>query len=104
MHKESSQVTKPLLDNKEEHTETFSQVIKDPTNFEEWAHMNEVPLPHTRWNWVKVMVINSYEMILITLCLALSVYKEDFFTLIYQFMMQGLLYFSIQDMGAKVGV
>jgi hypothetical protein len=50
------------------------------------------------------MVINSYEMILITLCLALSVYKEDFFTLIYQFMMQGLLYFSIQDMGAKVGV
>jgi len=53
---------------------------------------------------VKVMIVNSYEMILITLGLALSVYKDDFFTLIYQFMMQGLLYFSIQDMGAKVGL
>lgn len=61
---------------------------------------SEVYLVPSRWNKLKVFAANSYEMLLITMGLALSVYQEDFFTFVYQFMMQGLLYFSMRDKGA----
>lgn len=43
----------------------------------------EKQLTPNRWNKLKVLIANSQEMSLLTLGLCLSVYQEDFFTLIY---------------------
>jgi hypothetical protein len=63
---------------------------------------NELYLVPTRWNKFKVLLANSGEMSLLTLGLCLSVYQEDFFTLVYQFLLQVLLYFSMKEFGANV--
>lgn len=59
----------------------------EPLLFKEEPLHKEKHLTPTRWNKFKVLIANSQEMSLLTLGLCLSVYQEDFFTLIYQFLL-----------------
>ena len=65
----------------------------------DWKKLNEVALLDTRWNRFKVFAANSFEMVLITLGLCLSVYQEDFFTIVFQLLLQWLLFHSMRDKG-----
>lgn len=63
--------------------------------------MTEVYLKETRWNNVKVFIINCYEMFLITLGLCLAIYQDDASSFIYMFLIQYLLFFSMKGRGEK---
>lgn len=58
--------------------------------------IHEIYIHPTKWNQTKVFFANCYEAILIGLGLALSIYKDDIISLIYQIFMQVLLYYSMK--------
>lgn len=58
--------------------------------------------PHN-WNKLLVLLINMFEITIITLSLSLTVYQDDASSVLFLFLMQLTLYYSMRNRGNEVG-